>query len=136
MSSDRTSAEELHARAAEAARHSYSPYSGLAVGAALRASDGEVFTGTNVENASYSATLCAERAAVMHAVARGAREFDAIAIAGPLDTLPPCGVCLQVLSEICGPDCEVTYPRDGELVTQPVRELLPMGFAFDPPGQS
>jgi cytidine deaminase len=128
----RPTGEELHGRAAEAAHNSYSPYSGIAVGAALLTTGGDVFTATNVENASYSATLCAERSAVALAVSRGHREFEAIAVAGPLETLPPCGVCLQVLAEICGPDCEVVYRRNGELVTSPLHALLPVAFSFDP----
>ena len=128
----RPTPEKLHARAKEAARNSYSPYSGVSVGAALLTAGGEVFIGTNVENASYSATFCAERSAVGQAIAQGHREFEAIAVAGSLDTLPPCGVCLQVLSELCGPDCEITYQRGGELVTAALSELLPVAFALDP----
>ena len=114
------------------ARRSYSPYSGVSVGAAVLTAGGAVFTGTNVENASYSATICAERAAVAQAVAAGHREFEAVAVAGSLDTLPPCGICLQVLSELCGPDCAVTYQKGGELVTARLRELLPVAFTLDP----
>ncbi len=129
----RPTSEELHARAREAAKSSYSPYSGVSVGAALLTADGEVFVGTNIENASYSATVCAERSAVGQAVVHGNRDFAAIAVAGSLDTLPPCGICLQVLTEMCGPDCEVTYQREGELVTTRLSELLPVAFAFEPP---
>lgn len=89
---------DLIDRAVAARDRAYSPYSRLTVGAALLARDGRVFTGCNVENASYGLTICAERAAVFAAVAAGAREFDAIAIASE-SGLTPCGACRQVLAE-------------------------------------
>ncbi len=101
--------KELFAEAVKAAEHSYSKYSHFRVGAALLAADGRVFTGCNIENASYSLTNCAERTAVFKAVSEGCTEFKAIAIAGsPSDDFSkpcsPCGACLQVLSEFCGDD--------------------------------
>lgn len=97
---------ELLQAAAEARNNSYCPYSGFAVGAALLAADGTVYTGVNVENASYGATNCAERTALFTAVADGRRKGDFVAIAiagGPKDgnliPCPPCGICRQALSE-------------------------------------
>lgn len=87
----------------------YAPYSGFQVGAAILADDGRVFTGCNVENASYGLTVCAERAALCKAVSEGARQFIAIAVAGgaeaepfPLQDCPPCGACRQSLAEFAG----------------------------------
>ncbi|MFH1844493.1 MAG: cytidine deaminase [bacterium] len=92
--------DELIAAAREVRRQSYSPYSKFRVGAALLASNGTVYTGTNVENASFGLSICAERSALFQAVAAGVREFDAIAIyADGTEPTPPCGACRQVLLE-------------------------------------
>ncbi|HEU0302932.1 MAG TPA: cytidine deaminase [Longimicrobium sp.] len=98
---DPTLARDLLARAREARAHAYAPYSHFPVGAALLATDGRVFTGCNVENASFGLTNCAERVAIGKAVSEGAREFTAIAVVGPEDraACTPCGACRQVLSE-------------------------------------
>lgn len=100
--------DQLACTAAEAARHAHCPYSGFRVGAALLACDGRVFTGVNVENASYGLTLCAERSAVSAAVAAGVRDYAAIAIAadgaGPVF---PCGACRQVLAEFGPPSLRI-----------------------------
>lgn len=96
-----THTETLLLQAArDAAEQAYAPYSRFAVGAALEAADGRVFTGCNVENASYGLTLCAERAAVATAVAAGVRTFRrlAIVVSGPTSA-SPCGACRQVLAE-------------------------------------
>ena len=98
---------ELFAAAVKAAEKSYSKYSHFTVGAALLTKDGKIFTGCNIENASYSLTVCAERTAVFKAVSEGYTDFEAIAIAGSGNedfSKPcfPCGACLQVLSEFCG----------------------------------
>ena len=89
----------------------YAPYSGCVVGAALRCSDGTVFTGSNIENASFGATVCAERTALFTAVHSGQRSFSCIAVAGKkngvLSPFYPCGICLQTLSEFCGGDMPV-----------------------------
>ena len=92
-------------RAVRAASHTYSPYSGFPVGAAVMTSSGRVFTGCNVENASYGLTVCAERAAVLAAVAAGHRRLRAVAVAaGRGQAARPCGACLQVLAEFAAPD--------------------------------
>ena len=94
--------EKLCELAKQAMTRSYSPYSGYKVGAALLCKDGTVYTGCNVENASYTPTICAERTAIFKAVSEGNREFAAIAICGGKDGViaglfPPCGVCRQVM---------------------------------------
>ena len=89
----------LRDAALRACEHSYSPYSGFSVGAAVM-TDGGIYSGTNIENASYGATMCAERVAIFKAVSEGQRMILAIAVATTAPTLPyPCGMCLQVLSE-------------------------------------
>lgn len=122
-------AEMLLRRAREVRANAYVPYSRFTVGAALLATSGEVFTGCNVENASYGLTNCAERVAVGKAVSEGVRDFRAVAVVGPQDDVPcaPCGACRQVLHEF-GPDMAVVTPDgDGYAVTT-VRELLPGAF--------
>ena len=121
--------EKLVALAKEAMKNAYAPYSKFQVGAALLAKDGRVFTGCNVENASYGATNCAERTAIFKAVSEGYREFDAIAIvASSGDFASPCGICRQVLAEFM-PEGKVILDSDEKgMVTYSVRELLPLGF--------
>ena len=121
--------EKLVALAKEAMKNAYAPYSKFQVGAALLAKNGRVFTGCNVENASYGATNCAERTAIFKAVSEGYREFDAIAIvASSGDFASPCGICRQVLAEFM-PEGKVILDSDEKgMVTYSVRELLPLGF--------
>jgi len=115
--------------AAEVARASaYAPYSRFHVGAALQTEDGGVVVAANVENASYGLSMCAERAAVFHAVADGHRSFVAVAVAGHGASVTPCGACRQVLAEFCKPGTEVIFHLDGELVAMPLQELLPHAF--------
>ena len=119
--------------AIEASNRAYAPYSKFKVGAALLAEDGRVFTGCNVENASYGLTNCAERTAVFKAVSEGATRFKAIAIAGGVgDVAMPCGACRQVLAEFCPPEAPVRcVSLDGAITKDfTVGELLPGVFSL------
>lgn len=127
---DAAGARVLWRQARDARRNAYAPYSRFPVGAALLTRDGRVFTGVNVENASYGLTTCAERTALVSAIAAGARNFVAIAIAGPDDPIacPPCGACRQILHEIAPDLLVVAAGGDAGPTTTPLRELLPGAF--------
>lgn len=123
---------ELIERAVDAARCSHSPYSGFRVGAALLTSDGRVFTGCNIENSSYSLTICAERTAIFKAVSEGESMFEAIAVVGSADgdfstPCTPCGACLQVMTEFCGDDLRVVLSDHSYKLS----ELMPNRFTAD-----
>lgn len=128
--------EELVQLAKEARARAYVPYSGYAVGAALLCADGTVYQGCNIENASYSPTVCAERVAVFKAVYDGKRDFEAIAVVGGkageeiTGLFPPCGVCRQVLREFCGLDFKLFLGKENnEFVETTLGDLLPMSFS-------
>lgn len=127
--------EELVALAIEAMGHAYVPYSGYKVGAALLCADGTVYQGCNIENASYSPTVCAERTAFFKAVYDGKRDFTAIAVVGGKDGVitgffPPCGVCRQVMREFCKDDFMLYLGgADGAIEAHPLREILPFSFS-------
>ena len=120
---------ELCQKAQEMTKMAYARYSNFRVGAALECSDGTVFTGCNIENASYTPTICAERTAIFKAVSEGYRDFKRIAIAGRSeDYCVPCGVCRQVMKEFA-PDLEVICLNGkGEAKHFTLKELLPYGF--------
>jgi cytidine deaminase len=119
--------QELIALAAEARRKAYAPYSRYTVGAALLTASGKVYTGANVENASYGLAICAERTAAVKAVSDGEREFLAIAVATE-NGGTPCGACRQVLNEF-GPDMRVLIAdAAGKYETYRLSELLPASF--------
>lgn len=119
-------------KAKEAAARAYAPYSGYKVGAALRCTDGTIFTGCNVENASFSLTICAERTAVFKAISEGYRNYEAIAIYVDSETLfPPCGACRQVLHEF-SPELRVIYASKSETYIKTIGELLPGAFVLRP----
>ncbi len=123
--------QRLLALAEEARSHSYSPYSHYAVGAALLTKSGKIYQGCNIESASYTPTICAERNAFFKAVYDGERDFSAIAIIGSGETPSyPCGVCRQVMAEFCTPDFEIiTANRDLSVVDpKTLGELLPNMF--------
>ncbi|MEE2713862.1 MAG: cytidine deaminase [Planctomycetota bacterium] len=123
-------APELVQRARDARGNAYAPYSDYRVGAALLTDDGRVFTGVNVENASYGLTVCAERSAIFTAVAAGARSFQAIAVATE-DGASCCGACRQVLFEFGGNTIVHLAPADGAWKTTTVANLLPEAFGPD-----
>jgi cytidine deaminase len=119
--------QELVARALEARAHAYAPYSHYAVGAAVLGKSGRVYTGCNVENASYSPTICAERAAIAQAVCAGERAFEAIAVV-TANGGAPCGPCRQVMAEF-GLDTRVLIATPEQILAETtVRELLPRAF--------
>ena len=119
--------EDLIAKAMEARKKAFAPYSGFAVGAALLAKSGRVYTGCNVENASYGLSICAERTAVFKAVSEGERDFEAIAVVTEKG-VTPCGACRQVLMEF-GEDIQVIVAnRAGEYRVFTLQELLPEAF--------
>ena len=126
--------EALCEAACAARLTAYAPYSECLVGAALLAESGEVYTGCNVENASYGATLCAERTAFAKAVSCGERKFKKIAIAGGKGEtvdggFPPCGMCRQVMAEFCSPDFEVLVVTGASTYTAyTLGELMPAAF--------
>jgi cytidine deaminase len=120
--------KELIARARDAARFTYSPYSQFPVGAALLCADGTIVTGANVENRSFGLSNCAERSALFAAVSQGKKGFTAIAVLCPQSEVPvsPCGACRQALSEFCPSDMPVYYAgKDGKYTTTTIGELIP-----------
>jgi len=130
---------ELLEAAREAMEGAYNPYSGFFVGAALRSTKGDIITGSNFENASYSVAVCAERAAIVRASAMGHKTFSRIAVIGrgatspPKTIISPCGVCRQMLMEsaqLSNKNIEVlmSSPNMKTIVIATVRELLPLGF--------
>jgi len=120
--------DELIAAAAEARKKAYIPYSHYAVGAALITADGVIYTGCNIENASYTPTVCAERVAMFKAVSEGHREFTAIAVVTE-NGVSPCGVCRQVLGEFMLDGVVLMADTEGKLLAQmTVAELLPRAF--------
>ena len=127
--------EQLIDLAKDAMTRAYSPYSGFKVGAALLCADGTVYQGCNIENASFTPTVCAERTAVFKAVSEGKREFTALAVCGGKDGVitgicPPCGVCRQVLREFCRDDFPVYLALPaGKYETRTMAQLLPDSFS-------
>lgn len=118
--------------AREVQERAYAPYSGFRVGAALQGVSGKVYTGCNVENASYGLTICAERTAVVKAVSEGEQEFKALALVGDGEGITfPCGACLQVLAEFAPNLVIVLSDGQGHLATFSLKDLLPHTFVLD-----
>ncbi len=124
--------KELLSIADKAMENAYAPYSKFHVGAALLCKDGTVFTGCNIENATYGATNCAERTAIFKAVSEGQRDFEAIAIvsSGGGETFP-CGICRQVMAEFAPEIKVVLRDEAGNEHIYPLVELLPKSFSLD-----
>jgi cytidine deaminase len=117
-------------KALEAKKFAYVPYSGFHVGAAVLTSDGRIFTGCNVENASYGASICAERTAVVKAVSEGETKISAIAITSDSNTLTfPCGICRQVIAEFGIPEISlICSNKNGEYKEYSMTDILPHAF--------
>ena len=128
---------ELCRLASAAMKKAYCLYSGYSVGAALLTKNGKVYTGCNIENASFTPTVCAERTAFFKAVSEGEREFEAIAVAGGKNgvisgVFPPCGVCRQVMAEFCPSEFKVLFVKsEGEFEEHTLGELLPCSFGLE-----
>ncbi len=128
--------EALIALAKEAMTHSYDPYSGYKVGAALLCADGSVYQGCNIENAAFSPSICAERTAIFKAVYDGHRDFVALAVCGGKDGVitgrfPPCGVCRQVIREFCEDDFQIILiDAEDRYEVMTLSQLLPASFSL------
>lgn len=123
--------EKLIEMAKDVAKNAYVPYSGFHIGAALLTKSGKIFTGCNVENASYSMTICAERNAIFNAVANGEKELSKIVIYADTDVFfPPCGACRQVMAEFAS-DMEIIIVNQDKIVETSLSELLPFKFELE-----
>ena len=128
--------EKLIKKEKEMLNFSYAPYSNFHVGAALLTSEGEIYTGCNIENAAYGPSNCAERTAIFKAVSEGKKEFEAIAVVGGKNGkienfCPPCGVCRQVLAEFCKKDFEIVLAKStNEYKIMTLEQLLPESFSL------
>lgn len=126
---------ELYSLAVKAMEKSYSPYSSCKVGAALLTEDGKVYTGTNIENAAFSPTVCAERVAFFKAISEGEKKFLKIAVAGGKNgeingIFAPCGVCRQVMREFCHDDFTLILGKSAtEFDVCTLKDLLPLSFS-------
>ncbi len=121
--------DPLFDAALQAREHAHAPFSGFRVGAAIEDEAGRIYAGCNIENATYSLTVCAERVAVFKAISEGSRKFKRVAIAADTNTLtPPCGACRQILWEFCG-DVEITLLNlHGGMETFRLKDLFPRPF--------
>ncbi|MFZ4793580.1 MAG: cytidine deaminase [Blastocatellia bacterium] len=127
---ERKSLEELIDFAREVRNNAYAPYSNFAVGAVVESRDGRIFTGCNVENASYGLTLCAERVALGKAISEGVRDLVRVVVTADTKTpIPPCGACRQLILELAGPDAEVVMTNlAGDRIFASSQSLLPSAF--------
>ncbi|MDZ4405875.1 cytidine deaminase [Prosthecobacter sp.] len=125
-----SASHDLLERAKAVAEKAYAPYSQFQVGCALLTTKGNIFTGCNVENASYGLTICAERNTIFHAVAEegpGMR-IASLAVIALGQEFPPCGACRQVIAEFAAPETTIWFLRDGKPLAMTMAELLPAGF--------
>lgn len=140
MELSKTVLNALFQKASQTMQNSYSPYSKFKVGAAVLTKNGHIYGGTNIENASYGLTLCAERNAIFAAVCNGEREFKALVIVfkqkdlGPLST--PCGACRQVMTEFCKPDmpiytADLSTGKPQRVIKKKLKDYMPYPFSPD-----
>jgi cytidine deaminase len=124
------SLEQLIETAKQARLQSIAPFSNFLVGAAVKTAAGKVYTGCNVESASYGLTVCAERVAIWKALSEGERHFTELAVVADTETLtPPCGTCRQIIHEFCGDDATIVMANlHGEMEKCSTKELLPRAF--------
>ncbi len=127
------STKDLLAEAKNAQQNSHSPYSGFKVGAAVRDTDGRIFSGCNVENAAYPLSQCAEATAIGNMVSHGSKAIKEVLIVSPNDDFcPPCGGCRQKIQEFAGPDTTIhLVNQDGQIQSFTMAELLPLAFALE-----
>jgi cytidine deaminase len=124
-------AKQLIAAARKATKNSYAPYSGINVGAALYCSNGCIYTGTNIENSSYSLSMCAERTALFKAVSDGEKTFVLLLLYSPqIEHITPCGACLQVLSELAPGITIASMNANEEFRILPLKTLIPEPFSL------
>jgi len=124
-----TERNNLIKTATEARAKAFAPFSNFKVGAVLATKDGEIFTGCNIENASYGLTMCAERVAIFKAISEGESKFQTLVIVADTENLtPPCGACRQIIWEFCG-DVEIVLANlQGKTETMRMSELFPRAF--------
>ncbi|MGC9337749.1 MAG: cytidine deaminase [Candidatus Cloacimonadia bacterium] len=128
---DKKIVRKLISSAKEASQNSYSPYSSYKVGAAVLTKSGDIFTGTNIENASYPASVCAERVAIFKAISEGFQQLEALAIYAEGEHMPfPCGICRQVISEFADDLPIIIAKSEKEYIVKNIAELLPFPFNF------
>jgi cytidine deaminase len=121
--------QKLIEAATKAREKAFAPFSNFRVGAALQSTGGEIFTGCNIENASYGLTMCAERVAIFKAISEGEKNFTHLAIVGDTENLtPPCGACRQIIWEFCGDIPVILANLNGKTETFQMKELLPSAF--------
>ena len=121
---------QLYDIAQTVSRNAYTPYSGFKVGAALLTEDGRVYSGVNIENSSYGATICAERTAFVKAISEGEKQFTAIAVYAEGEEAIPCGICRQFMYEFAPEIMVITGTSRDELNVRTLTELLPVGFSL------
>ncbi len=121
--------ETLIEAAKNVRERAFAPFSNFKVGAALLSINGEIFTGCNIENASYGLTMCAERVAIFKAISEGAKDFQKICVVADTEDLtPPCGACRQIIWEFCGDVPVICANLKGDVETVQMKELLPKAF--------